>query len=371
MVRRALTKNLTALFLFLLTTALAASAQSSPPRLASPKEIHDILVDRIDVQHKSVGIVVGVINKRGQEVIGYGKLDEDDPRVPDGNTVFEIGSITKVFTSLLLCDMVVHGELRLSDPVQKYLPPSVHMPTRNGKQITLLDLATHHSGLPRMPSNFNDKFTPEQMYDFLSHYELTRDPGAKYEYSNLGVGLLGNVLAIRAGTDYETLLHTRITGPLHMDHTAIEFTPEQKENLAVGHDDNLRKAPYLPNQALIGAGMIRSTANDMLIFLAANMGLIQTPLEPAIKKMLSVHKDASPGAEIALGWHILPGQNRMVLHNGGTAGFHSLAAFEPHRKLGIVVLSNSTNDIDDMGRKILDHTVAGPVERQVGPAGIR
>jgi CubicO group peptidase (beta-lactamase class C family) len=245
------------------------------------------------------------------------------------------------------------------------------MPTRNGKQITLLDLATHHSGLPRMPSNFSDTFTAEQMYDFLSHYELTRDPGAKYEYSNLGVGLLGNVLAIRAGTDYATLLRTRITGPLHMDHTDVDFTPEMKENFAGGHDDNLRKAPYLPMQALVGAGMIRSTANDMMIFLAANMGLIKSPLQPAIKKMLSVRKEALPGTQIAIGWHIQTGQNRMVQHNGGTAGFHALAGFEPQRKLGIIVLSNSTQSIDDIGRKVLDHTIAGPVERRVGPPGMR
>jgi D-alanyl-D-alanine-carboxypeptidase/D-alanyl-D-alanine-endopeptidase len=232
-------------FLF---SALLARAQM-PPRLPADPEIRAILANRIDVQHKGEAIVVGIVTKKGRHVVPYGRFDGDDPRVSDGETVFEIGSISKVYTGLLLCDMVQHHEVSFSDPVAKYLPPSVQIPSRNGKQITLLELAMHTSGLPRMPSNFNPKdpsnpyadYTVEQMYDFLSHYQLTRDPGAKYEYSNLGAGLLGHALALGAGTDYETLLRTRVTGPLHMNHTAIELTQEMKANLAPGHTEALQK----------------------------------------------------------------------------------------------------------------------------------
>ena len=156
-----------------------ANAQFVPFRLARPEEIHDMLVERIDGQHKSGGIVVGVITKKAREIFSYGHFDPEDPRVPDGDTVFEIGSISKVFTSVLLADMVVKGEVSLSDPISEYLPATVHAPTRDGKQITLLDLATHYSGLPPMPSNFSWDYSREQMFDFLSHYQLTRDPGTR------------------------------------------------------------------------------------------------------------------------------------------------------------------------------------------------
>ena len=354
----------TVLLLFCCLT-LPLAAQTLPPELASPKQIHDMLVQRVDVEHKADAIVVGVISKRGREIISYGKFDRDDPSMPDGETIFEIGSVTKVFTALLLADMAVRGEVNLNDPVSKYLPPSVHVPTRNGKQITLLDLATHHSGLPRMPTNYSLDYSVEQMYDFLTHYTLTRDPGAKYEYSNFGAGLLGQVLAWRAGTDYETLLRTRVTGPLGMSNTAMELTPEMKAKLIPGHGNGI-KASSSEIAALKGAGAIRSNVDDMLIFLAANMGLIQTPLQPAMKKMLSVRKEASPGAKIALGWHIV---NGMVCHNGGTYGYHAFVGFEPRRKVGVVVLSNSTDFTDDLGQRVLDYPVPAPVAVQVGPPG--
>ena len=125
--------------------------------------------------------------------MSYGQSGTGRPL--DGNTVFEIGSISKVFTALVLADMVRKGELALEDPVAKYLPDTVKVPARNGRQITLLDLATQSSGLPRMPTNFTPKdpanpyadYTIRQLYDFLSGYQLPRDPGERYEYSNLGL----------------------------------------------------------------------------------------------------------------------------------------------------------------------------------------
>lgn len=328
-----------------------------------------MLVQRVDVEHKASGIVVGLISKRGREIISYGKFDADDPRVPDGETIFEIGSITKVFTALLLSDMVSRGEVALNEPVAKYLPPSVHMPTRNGKQITLLDLATHHSGLPREPAHSNVSYTVDDMYDFLNHYELTRDPGSKYEYSNFGVALLGQVLARRAGTDYETLLRTRITGPLEMNHTAVHLTPDMQAHLTPGHSGG-RKTPSAPPHALAPAGAIRSDVDDLFIFLAANMGLIHTPLFPAMKNMLSVHRTAGPHTEIALGWHIIQGRNELVCHNGSTYGYHAFLGFEPRRKIGVVVLSNSNGFIDDIGQRALDYPVTAPTELQIAPENL-
>jgi D-alanyl-D-alanine-carboxypeptidase/D-alanyl-D-alanine-endopeptidase len=352
----------------LLLCLAKGSAQTLPSRLASPGEIHEMLVQHIDVQHKSGGIVVGVITKKGREIISYGHFDAADPRVPGGDTLFEIGSISKVFTSLLLADMVVKGEVKLSDPISKYLPASVHAPTRNGKQITLLDLATHYSGLPRVASNFNWDYSQQQMFDFLSHYELTRDPGQKFEYSNLAVGLLGEILALRAGTDYETLLRTRITGPLQMNHTAIHLTPEMKADFIPGHF-GIRKASGWEVPALAGAGGIRSTVNDLFIFLAANMGILKSPLQPAMKKMLTVHRTAGALSEIALGWFIATGRNSVVWHNGQTNGYYSFVGYDPHRGVGVVVLSNSNESIDDIAWRIFSYPVTGPVE-PVTPPGL-
>ena len=164
--------------------------------------------------------MVGVIEPQGRRVVAYGSLNQGDPRPLNGDTIFEIGSVTKVFTSLLLADMVQRGEVALADPVAKYLPADVKVPERGGRVITLVDLSTHTSGLPRMPSNFHPKdpanpyadYTVEQLYQFLSSYQLTRDIGSQFEYSNLGGGLLGQALARRAGMDYEALVRSRIAG---------------------------------------------------------------------------------------------------------------------------------------------------------------
>src|SRR6202162_2452563 len=128
-----------------------------PLPVLSTGEIREILVNRIDQQRQPVGIVVGVVEPTGRRVVASGNLANGDPRTLDGDTIFEIGSITKVFTSLLLADMVNRKEVALDDPAAKYLPEHLRMPERGGKAITLLDLSTHSSGLPRVPGNLNPK----------------------------------------------------------------------------------------------------------------------------------------------------------------------------------------------------------------------
>jgi len=154
--------------------------------LPSDDEIRRILIERIDIRHQGIGIVVGVIGVNQHRVVAYGHFDQGDPRPLDGDTIFEIGSITKVFTRLLLADMVHRREISLDDPVARFLPSTVMVPERNGRTITLVDLVTHTSGLPREPSNMNPNYsgnpyagyTVEQLYQFLSHYSLTRDIGS-------------------------------------------------------------------------------------------------------------------------------------------------------------------------------------------------
>lgn len=353
--------------LLVLALTMTSAAQARPvSSVVSDEEIQRILIERIDAQHQSVGIVVGVITPQGRHTVAYGHLSQGDLRPLNGDTVFEIGSATKVFTSLLLADMAQHGQVALDDPVAKYLPKTVKMPERNGRSITLVDLATHTSGLPRLPSNMTPKdpgnpyadYTVDQLYQFLSSYQLKRDIGSQYEYSNLGGGLLGHVLAQRAGTDYESLVISRICDPLDMKSTNITLTPEKKARLAVGHNAAMEPVENWDLPTLAGAGALRSTANDLLNFLAANLGYRKSPLAPAMAAMLKTRRPTGrPDLEVALGWHILAGNgNEIVWHNGGTGGYRSFMGYDPAARIGVVALSNAETaaGVDDIGRHLLD-----------------
>ncbi|HEY3927520.1 MAG TPA: serine hydrolase [Candidatus Koribacter sp.] len=363
----------TALIIFLcaLTLGVLPLAAQSSTAFPTDAQVRDLLVNRIDKDHQSVGIVVGLVDANGRRFVSYGKFDTAaDSRPVDPNTVFEIGSVTKVFTSLLLADMVQRGEVALTDPVAKYLPPTVKVPQRNGKQITLEDLATQSSGLPRLPSNLKPKdptnpyadYSVDDLYAFLSSYELTRDPGSQYEYSNLGVGLLGHALARRAGMDYDKLVRTRILEPLGMKSSGIALTADEKSRFAVGHDATMKPYPYWDLPTLAGAGALRSTASDMLTFIAANLGYVKSPLAAAMAAQIAVRRPTgTAGLEIALGWHILNRDGHEIIwHNGGTGGFRSYVAFEPKSGRGVVLLSNASTTIgvDDIGQHLLNPNAA-------------
>ena len=337
----------------------------------SNDDVTRILEDRVDRLQKGVGIVVGLVDQTGTRVISYGTMDRKSHRPVNGESVFEIGSITKVFTAVLLADMVEHGEVRLDDPISKYLPASVTAPTRNGQQITLAHLSTHTSGLPRMPGNFvplwwrlcfwcwdagplYSRYSVEQMYMFLSTYKLERDIGAKAEYSNYAVALLGQILARRAGTDYATLVRTRITQPLGMTDTALRPTPEMQTRVAHGHRQSLKPAPNWDlSGAFAAAGGLHSTATDLLKFAAANLGLRSSPVLAAMQRSHQPNDTAK--MQMGLGWGISkPCGAEIREHNGGTGGYASYLGVDLQRRRGVVVLSNTTNDIDDIGHRLLE-----------------
>src|SRR6185503_5783821 len=267
-------------------------------------EILAIIKQRVD-EKRSAGIVVGILEPDGRtRVVAYGDPGPGQPPL-DGNSVFEIGSISKVFTGTLLADLVQERKVGLDDPVQKYLPASAKLPTRNGKAITLRSLSEQNSGLPRMPNNFRpaDQSNPyadysvQQMYEFLAGYTLPRDPGEKFEYSNLGVGLLGHALSLAAGKPYEELQRERIWAPLGMEHTAITFTPWMKAHLALGHDEQGTVVANWDIPTLAGAGAIRSTTNDMLKFLEANLHPERGRLQRA---MASAQQERAPAGNMGI-----------------------------------------------------------------------
>jgi len=366
---------------FAATATAAHAASTAVSGAPSDAEIAAILKTRVETERRTVGVVVGVIDAKGRRIIAAGARGAGDTRPLDGDTEFEIGSVTKVFTSLLLADMVRRGEVALNDPAAKYLPPGANLPQRGDRQITLIDLATHTSGLPRMPGNFTPKdpanpyadYDDAKLYAFLAKAPLNSDIGATYSYSNLGVGLLGQLLARRAGMPYAALVQKRITGPLGLKDTAIALTPAQKARLAAGHDGGLTPTPYWDLDSLAGAGALHSTANDLLAFLAAELGYVDTPLKAAMADQLVPRRQAGGNLKVALGWHVsprpgAPGEpaDEIVWHNGGTGGFRSFVGFDKARGVGVVVLMNASNDIggDDIGMYVL---AGAPVSKVAPP----
>lgn len=328
------------------------------------QQIVSIIQDRVDTYRSTAGMVIGVIDKAGPRVYSYGHLCLKCERAVDGDTIFEIGSISKVFTALLLEQMVEQGKMKLEDPISLYLPKSVKTPVRKGKEITLIDLATQSSGLPRLPDNLKPAdptnpyadYTVQNLYDFLSGYTLTRDIGSQYEYSNLGMGLLGHLITLKAKQDYESLVKERICKPLKMESTTVQLTPQMKERLATPYSSLLQPVSNWDIPALAGAGALRSTANDLLIFVGANLGLIPSSLHPAMEQTQKpLRMGASIAVQLGLAWHIVSmnGSN-IVLHDGGTGGYRSIIAFDKAAQKGIVVLSNSENDVNDIALHLLN-----------------
>lgn len=353
---------------------LVASSANVFAQIPSDTAIRRILADRIYREDLGIGIVIGVIDATGRRVVAFGGLAKNDSRRLDGETVFEIGSITKEITSLVLTDMARRGEVAVTDPVSKFLPAGVRVPERNGRRITLADLSLHSSGLPRMPGNFSPKdntnpyadYTVQQLYDFLSGYQLTRDVGAQYEYSNLGAGLLGHVLSLRAGMGFEELVRARVLDPLGMSNTHIRLTPEMQARLAVGHKETPRtpENPFgltpVPNwdlPTLSGAGALRSTANDMLTFLAAYLGYAQTPLAGAMADQLATRRPSDQvDFEVGYGWRVQRKHgSTIVWHGGATGGYRCYIGFDPEARAGVIVLSNVLMPlVDDIGPHLLN-----------------
>jgi D-alanyl-D-alanine-carboxypeptidase/D-alanyl-D-alanine-endopeptidase len=345
---------------FLLILLLAAPAAAQFP---SDSAVLAIIKQRVDMGRSS-GIVVGLLEPGGRtRVVAYNERKHGEPAF-DGRTIFEIGSITKAFTGALLADMVARGEVKLADPVQKYLPANVRMPVRGDKHITLLDLATQTSGLPRLPGNMNARdganpyadYTIDQLYAFLSSHELRRDIGVQYEYSNLGVGLLGHVLALRAGKSYEQLVKERILDPLGMRSTSITLSEAQKKLLAPGHNQAGDIVSNWDLPTFAGAGALRSNVEDMLKFLAANVDSVNALSRNIRGATLAQRPAGNAMMDIGLGWHIRKFANgkRIVWHNGGTGGYRTIAAFDPASRQGVVVLTNSQQGADDIGFHLLE-----------------
>jgi serine-type D-Ala-D-Ala carboxypeptidase/endopeptidase len=335
----------------------------------------------------AVGFVVGIFKDGETQVVGYGETKKGSGALPDGGTVYEIGSITKTFTATLLADMMLRGLVKLDTPFYEYLPPSVRVPLKDGRPITLEHLVTHTSGYPRWPENMNSvdrrnphaAYTVELMYEFLNWYKLRRPPGT-YEYSNFAFGLLGHILSLRAGEPFDRLLVERICAPLGMLDTMHSPNADMLRRLAPPYDDVLRPVGSMDLAVLGGAGGIRSTVNDMLKYMRAHLADDGTPLSRAMRLTHVRHYtsqggkgELAKGQGIGLTWR-MSRDDKILFHAGTTTGYHGWMAFVPSRGVGIVVLANGNNygnnlRIDPFADRILHLMRGDRKEKAPEPAG--
>ena len=319
-----------------------------------------------------VGVSIGVVAHGARCVFSLGAAHPD--------SMFEIGSITKTFTALILAQMVQQKRVKYDDPVRELLPAgTVDRPS--GPEITLADLATQHSGLPRMPDNFApaDNSNPFADYDAAKLYAFLREHGVGktgqpgYLYSNLGFGLLGHALAVRSGMNYPELLKKEVLHPLGLADTTVALSAGQQARFVQGHDGAGRPAHAWDLDALAGAGAIRSTAGDLLTYVDANLhpeSVLKSSspqahtLPAAIKDTHQLRADAFGGQKIGLAWHYIP-ETGTYWHNGATGGYSAYAFFNPEGDYAGVVLLNETLEqkgsfADRIGEHLVERLAGKP-----------
>jgi CubicO group peptidase (beta-lactamase class C family) len=365
--RVTLRKNLGAVMAIVLV--LPATLCAADDRSAIDEIVKPFLKDK-----PYLGLVVGITRPAGHQILGYGQVTlNGKQQVPAGDTIFEIGSITKVFTGTLLADQVLAGTVRLDDPVQKHLPEELTIPRRDDRDITLLHLATHTSSLPVQPpliglfaATTKDPANPYAEYDqarlkqTLADIKLSRPIGSQFEYSNVGAGLLGHALARAAKVkSYEDLLVQRLTKPLDLTDTRIQLSPEQSKRLAPGHTRHGKQTSEWTFACLEACGGLRATVHDLLVFVDAALGRRKTALTEAFRMAQEPWRETSRKGEfVGLYWmrEKIPKVNRtLIWHNGGTGGYWSYLAFVPETGTGVVILSNSPHFVDPLGVAILKH----------------
>jgi CubicO group peptidase (beta-lactamase class C family) len=346
---------------------VAAFAMSLAPSAAdtvtsaSPKEAQRSL-DAFVAAAPGVVVIVGLVNHGVTRIYTAGTPPAGAPPL-NASTEFQIGSITKTFTATLLAEMVESGKVHLDDPIGKYLPAGAHTPTYNGQQITLLNLSEQNSGLPGMPTNFAPSKSDDpyadygtaQLYDFLGSYALTRAPGTKFEYSNVGVGLLGTLLANAAHTDYGSLVSSGVLKPLGMNETSASITPQIQARLMPGFTQGLTPSPAWTLTGLAGAGAINSSMHDMLLYLKANMEAPSGRLGSAMAFAQKSRSDTTlaPFMKIGLNWFTNV-NSHITWHNGETGGYHAFLGFDRAAGAGIVVLANVASfRVDDLAIHLL------------------
>ncbi len=367
----------------LLCALASAVAQAQP----SDAQIKEILTQRIDVDKQAVGLAAVIVNGEQVRIVthGFQGLDKAAPITAD--TLFEVGSITKTFTALLLADMVVNGELKLDDPVEKWLPQGLSVGVNGlklrdytGAPIRLVDLATHRSGLPRLPDNMPNgtradpyvDYREQQLLVYLKSRETlvetdagktTKKRDEAYAYSNLGFGLLGYVLARAANMPYDELLQKRVLTPLGLTSTYLDTPRSELARFSDGHylekGTTLKQAKHWRFDVIAPAGALRMSAKDMGRYAQAASGAIDTPLKAAFTLAQKRYREGmGPINPQGLAWILATINDRaIVTHDGATGGFSSTLWVEPERKSAVAVLSNTASRITDVGLHLMEPSI--------------
>jgi len=339
---------------------------------------------------KSIGLAAAVVTPTNATIMtfGHASLSSDEPTPAD--TMFEIGSITKTFTGLILARQIEQGIVRLDQPIQELLPPGVELPEA-ARAITLRHLTSHSSGFPRLADDSSplpgirmllfggDPYAGYTTADLLADVRSVKvesTPGTKACYSNFGMTLLGYLLARKAGTNYEALVKQQVCLPLGMKDTTITLNRAQAPLTAQGYRAvlrcgswllALRSDPWFKNNDLGGAGALRSTAPDMLKYLQANMQPEGQPLEDALRQSHQVLFKEDEHTSFCMNWIRVESQRlkqTMIWHNGGTGGFRSFIGFTGDGRFGVVVLSNSSEGVDDLAVELLRDLAKPPPGRE-------
>lgn len=337
----------------------AAIAVAAPPVI--PDGVKESIRKRVDFGYVP-GMVVGMVNADGTTYFSYGKLTRDSGTAVGGNSLYEIASVTKTFTTVLLAEMVEAGDVSLNDKAGRFLPEGVNMPGGGGANITLKHLATHTSGLPNMPPNlpativdFGNQFSGydvSDLYAFLDSYTLTRAPGAGHEYSNAGLGLLGHVLALSQEKTFEELLKERVLVPMGMLDTGLTLNEEQMARRAPGHHGVVERPKFEMN-VLNPAGGLQSSADNLCSYLRYQLGHETGDISPALTLSHQKHFDLPAGPyDMGLGWWLWSAKG-VIQHGGDSQGSTAFVGFKPSTGIGVVVLQNNRGhnslSVSDLG----------------------
>lgn len=350
----------------------AAPVRTLPPAIVSREpscEKLEPLVTPLIERGYSGSLVVGLVTRKKTLVCPFGTLSNGTPAGDD--TLYEIGSLTKTFTGTLLAMLAADKVVRLDEPVAKLLPPEVSVPGGTERPITLLDLATHRSGLARMPDNMPRSqpgnpyvdYSAAHLYEYLRGATLSSAPGKTYLYSNLGMGLLGHALALRAGRDYDALLRERITEPLGMRDTVRAIPAAALTRLADGRDADGNPATHWDFDVLAPAGALRSSGRDMTRFVRAALGFEHDSVTAALEDAGRPRARTRRG-QIGLAFHVRADGVRW--HNGETAGHSSYLGLDHYKQCGVVVLNGAalalTDEFGERALHFLGGTPLSPLE---------
>lgn len=309
------------------------------------------------MQEKNIPGVAVVLVKDGKPYFyEFGYANRERQESVTAATLFEIASITKVFTSTGVAYEVLEGRMNLNDPVVKYLPDLHGRDLRGIVQVKLVDLATHSSSLPRVPPP-QGQGSSRAYFNYFAKWDPSYPIGTRYVYSNIGFGLLGDALAgaMNLGT-YAAAIRQTVLDPLGMDSTVIHVTPLLMPRLAAGYNEEGKRVPHAPMKLWPGGGALKSTTKDMSRFLMANMGLSGPPkLQEAMKLAQKPIFKANDSMSLGLGWQNFTKNGLSLIDkNGGLAGSSSYIGFTKDNSLGIVILTNKgKTQITNTGRAIL------------------